>query len=133
MAWRLYYGDGDTSEGFSRDDWLKSPARNVVGLVQSSDRVGRTILPADYFHWPPWLDRPFGTDQWGVIDHLLEIGVMEPSDPISSVPPNVLFANGIKLGRMLNNNDWQKIWVRMTEDPGFPRKSNPEKWERVPK
>lgn len=129
--WRLYYGDGATVDGVTRTEWISAPARNVVGLVQASERTGRSVQPADLFHWAPWMDRPFGVDQWGVIDHLIEIGEITQQKALNSIPAETLFSRGIKIGRMLNNDEWQVIWLRMVNDPGFPVKSNREATERV--
>ena len=130
--WRLYYGDGTTVDGITKTEWIAAPAQNVVGLVQSSERTGRSIQPADLFHWAPWMDRPFGVDQWGVIDHLLEIGAITTRKSINSIPVGTLFSRGIKIGRMLNNDDWQVLWKRMVKDPDFPVKSSNNEAERVP-
>ena len=132
MLWRLYYGDGTTVTGVTRAEWMAAPARNVVGLVQTSERLGRSVMPADLFHWAPWMDRPFGTDEYGIRDHLLEVGAIEPEQSMSSVSSSLLFKYGIKIGRMLNNADWEKIWKMMVRDQDFPVKSSNNQAERVP-
>ena len=132
LKWRLYYGDGTTVTGDKRDEWDAAPPRNVVGLVQQSDALGRSVMPSDLFFWPPWLERPFGTDHWGVIDYLCECGSLEIEDSVSELPVEIFFARGIKIGRMLNNYEWKIIWKRMVNDPDFPVKSSNNEAERVP-
>ena len=126
LLWRLYYADS-TWDG----DWASAPARGVQALVTPDPDAGRVVMTNDFYLWWPGQEYPWSADAWGLMDYLLEIGALLPSERLSDVPYSVLRGCGVKLGRSLPRPEYQAVFSRAANDPDFPRKSARVKGERL--
>lgn len=131
MEWKLWYTDRST---YSSEDgpWVEATARGVAGLLYPSPKAGVYVDTDDFYLWPDWSDHPYAADAWGLVDHLLHWGVLDPDQPLSDVPFSVLREAGVKLGRTLSAEDWEPLYLEMANDPDFPDKSAHHRDERVP-
>lgn len=118
--WKLYYHDGTT---FSDDDgdWLEAPSRGVIGLEYVDHTTGRARDSNDFYINPPW-GHPWGADQWGVLDLLIETGVMSESDRLSDLSTEQMAAAGVKFGRSVSNEAWRAFMRWMDKDEELPPK-----------
>ena len=102
MDWKIHYGDGSI---FSSDDGRPedAPALNIQAIAQRDDRVGRFIVTRSDFYL--FLDNQWiGVDWFGMLDRLMDIGV-------------------IKTGRTITSEAYNDVIQRAKNDPGLPRKS----------
>lgn len=132
-AWRIYYADGST---FSSDEgaWLDVPSPvGFEGVVHPDPANGRAIehLKPMYF-FPSWADHPWGCDEWGAMDLLLQLGVATPDQSPNDIPLRVLFDHGIYLGRSISTEEFNVIYERMKTDSDFLPMSAEERRVRRP-
>lgn len=103
MEWKIYYQDGST---FSSDDGdvSEAPAWGVEVIVEPNELVGRELhVRTDYYLYLK--DRWESVDFIGLIDFLAnELGIL-------------------KIGRIMNRVDYQKILNIAINDSDFPKKS----------
>lgn len=113
--WKIRYGDGSIYSNLDGPP-EQAPKRNVQTITVSSGLVGRRIeRENDYYIWTPENGGWRGVDQFGLYDYLI--------DPGHKI---VLF------GRMLNNEEYRRLYNEAINDPDFPHKSARYPDERRP-
>ena len=127
--WKLYYTDQTT---YSSDDgdWLDAPAWGVLGVARLDEERGYGRSTNDFYVFPPWAVMPWAADQWGVLDQLIQTGVITAEDRISDLAPQMLIDAGIKFGRSVDAKAWMTLEAWMTDDPDLPHKSGTLRNER---
>jgi len=135
MKWKLYYGDGTT---FCDEDgaWEDAPSRNVQALVTDHKDVGYEVNEGSdgwlqNYIWWPGAAAPWGTDSYGTLDYLVEVGALEMGEPISSLSMQELIDAGVKIGRTINTSRFVEIHMEAAHDDYFPPKSARTRKERV--
>lgn len=134
--WKLYYGDGST---FSDSDgsWEDAPARNVQALVTDHKDVGYEVNEGssgwlqNYIWWPGEA-APWGADEYGTMDYLVEVGALELGEPMNSLSLQEIMDAGVKIGRTINTSRFMEIYREAINDDYFPPKSARARKERPP-
>lgn len=130
MMWKLYYHDG-TSYSSDDGDWLDAPPWGVMGVAYLSERFGYGRDTNDFYVFPPWATvAPWAADQWGVLDQLIQAGIITADDRISELAPQTLIDAGIKFGRSVDAAEWQRVQRMMIDDPELPHTSGTFTHER---
>lgn len=107
-----------------RGSWQEAPPWGVMGVAHVDDVVGYSRDSGDFYVMSPWAgDQPWACDSWGLMDHLIEIGVLHPAMALTELTANQLIEAGVKFGRSIRNNEWRRILSWMDQDPELPRKS----------
>ena len=112
VIWRIYYGDGAT---YSSDDGspLEAPPMNVQAIAEQDPDVGRSIWHGkDFYLWRDGIWH--GVDWFGVLDHLMEMGLL-------------------KTGRTISTDEFRAIYQQAVNDPEFPPKSALATHEQAPR
>lgn len=128
--WKIFYHDRTT---FSSNDgsWADAPAWGVMGVAFVDEVVGYSRDSGDFYILPPWSkDQPWACDHWGLMDYLLQIQALDPSERLTSKSAEYLEAAGVKFGRSVRSDEWQEIIRWMDNDPELPRKSARYRYER---
>ena len=123
MKWRIYYGDGST---FSNQDGTPedAPIANVQVIVQPhlmSGRYWQTMC--DYYVY--WSDHWVGTDIAGVLDFLVDSGLLQWGSEIDAavIVQRAVNTGLVKLGRTLEKKRYYAILKQANADPNFPRRT----------
>lgn len=105
MKWKIYYDTGVTYSDVDGDPF-NAPGRGVQLIAHQNIQVGRMFQLKNDFYW--WVEHKgwLGGDLFGLYDYLLDNG-----------PKKVIF------GKVLTNEDFQKIYKQADEDLYLPLKS----------
>lgn len=125
--WRLYYEDRSTWSDID-GPWLAAPCRGVMGL-QYDDPSGRAdphdlgaiLQTYDAYIWWPERPRPYGVDALGLLDYLVESGVMTEREALADVSLSRMRDAGVKLGRSVAGPVWREVRAWMRGDPDFTK------------
>lgn len=102
-----------------------------MGVASLDELRGYSRDTNDFYVFPPWAAKPWAADQWGVLDQLIQAGVITPTQIISELAPQTLIDAGIKFGRSVDNDEWIIVQRRMATDPELPHKSGTYSHERA--
>ena len=119
MSWKIYYEDQST---FSNGDgpWADAPPWGVMAVAILNDWVGYSLGTDDFYIKDT---EPRACNVWGLMDYLLEKGVLASDQRLSDLTADVLTAAGVKFGRSVANDEWQEIKHWIGNDPDMPHKS----------
>lgn len=128
MNWRIYYADGTT---FSSADgsWDDAPARGVIAVVRPNPQTGRSVEKGRAFYiMDPDAGEPWAVDWPGLWDYLHRVGSLQAGIPLRDVNLDALARDwGVKFGRSVPNEVYQRIVIAADNDPDFPRRSSADR------
>lgn len=114
MQWKLYYPNGTFT---SLDgSWLDAPPRGIQALAIPHYTGTRQIQSNDFYIWPAWMDEPTAADLYGVIDMLIEQGLMTADQHVADFTPEQLFGWGVKWGRSLTDRAYNELYRQVVAD-----------------
>ena len=125
MSWKIFYGDGNTfsdRDGSPRD----APATNVQVISQSHIESGHYMqVQRDYYIYWTEDNRWTGVDLAGVMDFLVELGLMTWGDEIDSgiIIQRAISSGLVKLGRTLGRERFYEIYRIADSDPYLPKRT----------
>lgn len=110
MKFKVFYADGSVYSGAVET----TPTDNVLVIVERSREHGRRLVSnGDYYCWDAKRERWFPGDFMHFVQYLREDGMKR-----------VLF------GRTVENDEWNDVMRRATNDPDFPAKTGYDFHER---
>lgn len=129
--WRIYYGDGTTVEGTTKTEWNAAPSANVQVVVakdplppDSPRNIGRVVFyGSPYYIWGVSSPIPTAADGVGLLDDLLQRGLIADTATVEKLSLRNLTTWGVKIGRSISIQGFDDILKRAIDDPGFPIKS----------
>lgn len=124
LSWRLYYSDGST---FDSDvgPWADAPAVGALVLATADPDVGRELdhgPRGEFFAWWPGSSKPWGFDRTGILDYLTATG-WPTSTRLADLSLDDWHRSGVKLGRSVDNDVWQRVLRQVDKDPVFTPRS----------
>ena len=115
MKWKIFYPDGASYSSDDGDPAL-APKRGVQAIAVTDSMIGRRIERSENFYiWTPANGGWRGADKFGLFDYLIDPGYKI-----------VLF------GRTLSEDEYRKIWDRVSNDSDLPPRSAVSSSERMP-
>ena len=114
MLWKVYYQD----QTFTSDDgdWTDVPPRGIQAVAIPHPTAYRQILTGDFYWWSPWANGPVQSDWTGVVDFLLEQGVMTPNQKFTDISPAIQWEQGVRWGRSLSDIEYNRVYQQIVED-----------------
>jgi hypothetical protein len=124
VKWKLWYADGSTfcdQDG----DFADAPHLGALVLATEDPDVGRELdwgPRGEFFAWWPGKTKPWGFDRTGILDYLLTQDWPETTR-LADLSLDAWRTSGVKVGRSVDNHEWQAILATVIADDYLPLKS----------
>ena len=123
--WKMFYGDGTTFSDQDGQPWA-APIANVQVIAQDHIESGRYMqVERDYYVYWPDRERWVGVDLAGVMDFLVELGMLKwgGEEDGAIIIQRAVNTGLVKLGRTIGREQFYEIYQLADSDPYLPKRT----------